>query len=168
MDMYDIDGVERAAQEWRNEAKAAEIITSNFIPVNMWMIKFLGLDATLFLSAAYEEFLFLRSKHKIYDSHSIFFSKRKAQQKTGLGEDRQKKAIEVLTKHDLLLCGVINDIPKKRIISFKFKSFYAFGDELSEFIKSEIETTKHERERFNEKMNHIREAAREARAQALN
>ena len=64
MKMYNIDEATRTAKKWADEALAAEVITSDFIPVNMWMVKYLGLDATLFLSAAYEELLYLRSKGK--------------------------------------------------------------------------------------------------------
>ena len=166
MNMYNIDSTERTAQEWNDEAKAAEVITSDFIPVNMWMIKYLGLDATLFLSAAYEEFLYLRTKNKTYYKNSLIFSRRKAQQKTGLGEDRQKKAIETLSKQGLLYCRVEDGIPKKRVITFSFNSFHVFKNRLDQFIKSEIETTKNNREKFNDKMQHIRKAACEAHEQA--
>ena len=166
MKMYNIDETARIAKKWADEALAAEVITSDFIPVNMWMVKYLGLDATLFLSAAYEELLYLRSKGKIRMGDSLFFSKRKAQQKTGLGENRQKKAIEILANHHLITCRVDNGIPNRRVVTFSFGNFKSFKDELDDFICEDINSTIKERGIFNDKMDHVRKAAREARYQA--
>ena len=166
MKMYNIDEATRTAKKWADEALAAEVITSDFIPVNMWMVKYLGLDATLFLSAAYEELLYLRSKGKARTADSLFFSKRKAQQKTGLGEKRQKKAIEILANHNLINCRVENGIPNRRLITFSFGNFQSFKNELDDFILEDIISTKKERGIFNDKMKHIREAVNEARQQS--
>ena len=84
MQLYELDAAEREAREWREEAKAAELITTSFIPVNMWLVRMIGLDATLFLSSAYEELLFLRKKKKVKSRDTIEMSVKKMQLKTGL------------------------------------------------------------------------------------
>ena len=160
MKMYEIDCAKskaiRMVEKWTGEAKATEVITANFIPVNMWMVRYLGIDATLFLSAAYEEFLFLESKGKTYSDNSIVFTYNKAQFKIGLGKDRQKKAIEILKKHELIDCIIKNGIPKTRIISFNFSAFKAFDDKLSKFIKDDLNNVKIERNKLRDKMDFIK------------
>ena len=103
-----------------DEVSFAELITSDFIPLNIWLVKYLGLDAALFLSAAYEEVMFFRSLGK-EPTEWISLTKNKIKSKTGLGAARQKSAIEVLEEHHLIEVKTMNTVPKIRKIKFIFK-----------------------------------------------
>ena len=162
MDSNDLYEIRNQAKRWSDEAKAANLLTANAIPLNLWLVKYMGLDATLFLSAAYEEFVFLRKKNKLYTWNSIALSNRKIKQKTGLGETRQKKAVEVLEKNGVLRVAINNGIPKKRIVYFDFGMFEYLTNRLDGFIRRDIEKTKKEREIFNEKIETIKTAVKEA------
>ena len=85
----------------KNEVEFSRMINSNILPLNMNLIKYLGLDAALFLSAAYEEVMFFRSLGK-EPTEWISLTKNKIKSKTGLGAARQQSAIEVLRNKNLI------------------------------------------------------------------
>lgn len=155
METYDIEGLYGRIMD---ENAALRVITSHYIPLNVWLIRYLGLDAALFLSAVYEELLYLKEKGKakLYDSQ-VRFSTRKAKLKTGLGETRQRKALEVLESHHLLSTYKEGWIPTYRNIVINFQQFPDFETKLNEFISKETEKSKKTKEEFEQKMKDIHE-----------
>ena len=156
MEKHQIQQFYLYAEHIKQESTALRVMTSHYIPVNTWLIRYLGLDAALFLSAAYEELFYLKEIGKIKQfENDVRFSIRKAQMKTGLGEARQRKAIKVLESHNLL--RVYNDgwIPTYRTIKFLFSNFVKFENELNDFINKETIKNKKEKEKFNKKMKDI-------------
>ena len=156
MEKHQIEAFYRMVTKWENESAALRVITTHYIPVNTWLIKYLGLDAALFLSAAYEELFYLRQIGKVKDDDfAVKFSVRKAQMKTGLGEARQRKAIDVLKSHGLI--GTYNTgwVPSYRNIAFNFAVFKSFEQELNDFINKETIKNKKIKEEFDKKMKDV-------------
>lgn len=156
MEKHQIEAFHRMVTKWENESATLRVITTHYIPVNTWLIKYLGLDAALFLSAAYEELFYLRQIGKVKDDDfAVKFSVRKAQMKTGLGEARQRKAIDVLKSHGLI--GTYNTgwVPSYRNIAFNFAVFKSFEKELNDFISKETIKNKKIKEEFDKKMKDV-------------
>lgn len=156
MEKHQIEAFHRMVTKWENESATLRVITTHYIPVNTWLIKYLGLDAALFLSAAYEELFYLRQIGKVKDDDfAVKFSVRKAQMKTGLGEARQRKAIDVLKSHGLI--GTYNTgwVPSYRNIAFNFAVFKSFEQELNDFISKETIKNKKIKEEFDKKMKDV-------------
>lgn len=90
---------QKTREALENEAKYILELEENYIPLNIWSIKLLGLDAALMLAALYEDHLYQRSKgNSDHFKCSINMIKRRI----GLSESRQRKAIQVLIKHGLI------------------------------------------------------------------
>ena len=145
----------QVVEQLKNEVEYANLITSSFIPLNMWLVRFLGLDAALFLSAAYEEVIYLRTRLKEVSGH-FALTKKKVQSKTGLGSARQKSAIEVLEKHNLIDVIVRPGVPKVREIRINYKEIHNFNEKLNEFIELELKKTKEKREEFRTRLETVR------------
>ena len=153
MDIYQIENYKFRAEQMRDQNLAVGLLTSHYIPVNIWLIRYLGLDAALFLSAVFEELFYLKEIGKAtYYVSDVKFSVRKAQMKTGLGETRQRKAIKVLESHNLLKAYNTGWVPSYRNISFNFSGFRAFENELNNFINKETTKSKKTKEEFEKKM----------------
>lgn len=146
-------------EQLESEVKFAELITSSFIPLNMWLVRYLGLDAALFLSAAYEEVIYLRNKGKEVSGH-FALTKKKIQSKTGLGAARQKSAIEVLKKHNLIDVCIRNEVPKVREVKINYKEIHTFNEKLNEFVELELKTTKEKKEEFRTRLQNVRREMR--------
>lgn len=156
MDIYQIENYKFRAEQMRDQNLAVGLLTSHYIPVNIWLIRYLGLDAALFLSAVFEELFYLKEIGKAtYYVSDVKFSVRKAQMKTGLGETRQRKAIKVLESHNLLKAYNTGWVPSYRNISFNFSGFRAFENELNNFINKETTKSKKTKEEFEKKMKVI-------------
>ena len=156
MDICQIENYKFRAEKMEDQNLAVGLLTSHYIPVNIWLIRYLGLDAALFLSAVFEELFYLKEIGKAtYYGSDVKFSVRKAQMRTGLGETRQRKAIKVLESHNLLKAYNTGWVPKYRNISFNFSGFRAFENELNNFINKETTKSKKSKEEFEKKMKVI-------------
>ena len=127
----------------QNKLCLDEMMAENYYPVNITMVKYLGIEAALFFSALYEEMDFMRADLTKYNTFSI----RTAREKTGLTATKQKKAIEVLEQYGLIDVCIQQGYPKVRKISFNLSELGNFKNELENFrFKNylEKEQAKHE------------------------
>ena len=136
----------------KNEVEFSRMINSNILPLNMNLIKYLGLDAALFLSAAYEEVMFFRSLGK-EPTEWISLTKNKIKSKTGLGAARQKSAIEVLEEHHLIEVKTMNTVPKIRKIKFNYNIITTFQRDLNSFLDDNLIKKRESQDEFKKKMN---------------
>ena len=134
-----------------DEVKFSNLITSDFIPLNIWLVRYLGLDATLFLSAAYEEVMFFRSLGK-EPTEWISLTKSKIKSKTGLGAARQQSAIEVLKNKNLIEVRNTEFVPKVRQIKFNYSEVNFLIEELEVFKFKESELKRKKRRELQEKL----------------
>lgn len=135
-----------------DEVSFAELITSDFIPLNIWLVKYLGLDAALFLSAAYEEVMFFRSLGK-EPTEWISLTKNKIKSKTGLGAARQQSAIEVLKNKNLIEVRNTEFVPKVRQIKFNYSEIGNLNEALEDFKYEESDQKYKKRKEFQEKLS---------------
>lgn len=120
----------------QNKLCLDEMMAENYYPVNITMVKYLGIEAALFFSALYEQMDFMRADLNKYNTFSI----RTAREKTGLTPAKQKKAIEVLERHGLIDVCIQSGYPKVRKISFNLSEIESFKNELEDFrFKSYLE-----------------------------
>ena len=85
-------------QNNKNKLELDKLMSENYYPVNITMVKYLGIEPALFFSAAYEQMDFMRADLNKYNTFSV----KTASEKTGLSSVKQKKAIEVLKQHNLI------------------------------------------------------------------
>ena len=128
---------EEELKKLKNEVEFSRMINSNILPLNMNLIKYLGLDAALFLSAAYEEVMFFRSLGK-EPTEWISLTKNKIKSKTGLGAARQQSAIEVLKNKNLIEVRNTEFVPKVRQIKFNYKIITTFQRDLNSFLDDNL------------------------------
>ena len=120
----------------KNKLELDKLMSENYYPVNITMVKYLGIDAALFFSAAYEQMDFMRADLNKYNTFSV----KTASEKTGLSSVKQKKAIEVLKHHNLINVCITPGYPKVRKISFNLSEIESFKNELEDFrFKSHLE-----------------------------
>ena len=143
---------EEELKKLKNEVEFSRMINSNILPLNMNLIKYLGLDAALFLSAAYEEVMFFRSLGK-EPTEWISLTKNKIKSKTGLGAARQKSAIEVLEEHHLIEVKTMNTVPKIRKIKFNYNIITTFQRDLNSFLDDNLIKKRESQDEFKKKMN---------------
>ena len=123
-------------QNNKNKLELDKLMSENYYPVNITMVKYLGIDAALFFSAAYEQMDFMRADLNRYNTFSV----KTASEKTGLSSVKQKKAIEVLKQHNLIDVCITPGYPKVRKISFNLSEIEIFKKELEDFkFKSHLE-----------------------------
>lgn len=139
-----------------NELAASNVVAYNFIPLNPWLVKFIGFDAAALLSTVYEKYTYLSQKGKV-KSDSITLSINDVKLVTGMGEDRQKKAIAVLKSLGLLDCSYSGLIPKRRVLTIIFNRFKAFEKDLKDFMDLEITKSAKAKDIFRENMDHIKD-----------
>jgi len=106
------------------------------IPVNIWIIRILGLDAALMLGKLINQYNYLISIGRLYDTFTLSTSS--AQKYTGLGKTRQKKAIKALCDYGIIDYSV-GGLPSKRYFSFRGDFDYTKLDSDIERLKLEDE-----------------------------
>ncbi|MBE6142399.1 MAG: hypothetical protein E7177_00225 [Erysipelotrichaceae bacterium] len=144
--------LERAEEE----LIASKMITFNYIPVNPWLGRFIGFDAALMLGVIFEKAAYLK-KVSGNIKEDISMSINYVKQITGMGEERQKKAINVLKEHDLIECWNRGSFPKRRHFSIKVGKYKEFNEKLKVFIESEADKKDSIKESFRKNMKHLRE-----------
>lgn len=143
---------EEELKRLKNEVEFSRMINSNILPLNMNLIKYLGLDAALFLSAAYEEVMFFRSLGK-EPTEWISLTKSKIKSKTGLGAARQQSAIEVLRNKNLIEVRNAGCVPKVRQIKFNYNIITTFQRDLNSFLDDNLIKKRESQDEFKKKMN---------------
>ena len=143
---------QKTREALENEAKYILELEGNYIPLNIWSIKLLGLDAALMLATLYEEHLYQRSKG---NSGHFKCSIRTIKRRIGLSEGRQRKAIQVLVKRGLIenyLNRSINENGQinKRCRMFKF-DFNSWG--YHHFVE-DLQRLRSERDHDGDKPSH--------------
>ena len=125
MKQKDFEEYEKRHAELEFELKLAEeaLITSkvigyNFIPVNPWLGRLIGFDAALMLGIIYEKSAYSKHTSGVLE-HEIPMSINYVKQITGMGEERQKKAIDILIGHGLIEYWTKGAFPKRRFFSIK-------------------------------------------------
>lgn len=144
--------LERAEEE----LIASKMITFNYIPVNPWLGRFIGFDAALMLGVIFEKAAYLK-KVSGNIKEDISMSINYVKQITGMGEERQKKAINVLKEHGLIDCWNRGSFPKRRHFSIKVGKYKEFNEKLKVFIESEADKKDSIKESFRKNMKHLRE-----------
>lgn len=84
------------------EERFTTYINEVYIPLNIWSIKVLGLDAAVMLAALYDEYIF-REKRQFK------FTVTQMTNLLGFGATRQRKAIEVLVDRNLIKCEIVKE-----------------------------------------------------------
>ena len=125
------------------------IMTENYYPVNITMVKYLGIEATLFFSAYYEQMEFMHADLTKYNTFSV----RMAMERTGLSALKQKKAIEVLKSHNLIETYVQPGYPKVRKIKCNLVHVEYLRKKLEEFEFADYRKTSLAKVQFKEKIN---------------
>ena len=132
----------------QNKLELDWMMTENYYPVNITMVKYLGIEAALFFSALYEEMDFMKADLSNYNTFSI----RTAREKTGLPPAKQKKAIAILQLHKLIETRIIHGFPSSRKIRFKLETIKEFKDELANFRRKKHHETGEAKREFKEKI----------------
>ena len=163
MKQKDLEKYEKRYAELEFELKLAEeaLITSkvigyNFIPVNPWLGRLIGFDAALMLGIIYEKSAYSKHTSGVL-KYDIPMSINYVKQITGMGEERQKKAINVLIEYGLIEYWTKGAFPKRRFFSIRTGKYKEFNAILSAFIESEINKSKTLKESYRKNMNHLRE-----------
>ena len=137
----------------QNKLCLDEMMAENYYPVNITMVKYLGIEAALFFSALYEEMDFMRADLLKYNTFSI----RTAREKTGLTPAKQKKAIEVLKRLGLIDVYIQPGYPKVRKIKFNLSLICEFYEELKDFRCRTFLETDEAKRKFKEKVRENKE-----------
>ena len=163
MKLQDLDEIKYKYEELKIKLEIAEdeLITSkvvgyNFIPVNPWLGRFIGFDAALMLGVIYEKSAHLKHTSNFL-KRGIPMSINYVKEITGMGEERQKKAIKVLQEHGLIEYWTWGSIPKRRFFSIKTGKYKEFNEKLTVFIEAEVKKSKELKESYRKNMNHLRE-----------
>ena len=163
MKLQDLDEIKYKYEKLKEELERAEdeLITSkvvgyNFIPVNPWLGRFIGFDAALMLGVIYDKSAYL-SHTSNFLKRGIPMSINYVKEITGMGEERQKKAINVLIEYGLIEYWTKGAFPKRRFFSIRTGKYKEFNAILSAFIESEINKSKTLKESYRKNMNHLRE-----------
>ena len=112
-----------------NKLELDKLMSENYYPVNIAMVKYLGIEPALFFSAAYEQMEFMGADLSKDNTLSV----RTISEKTGLSSVKQKKAIEVLKQHKLIDVYIRPGYPKVRKISFNLLEIENLKKELENF-----------------------------------
>ena len=163
MKLQDLDEIKNKYEKLKEELERAEdeLITSkvvgyNFIPVNPWLGRFIGFDAALMLGVIYEKSAYLKHTSNFL-KRGIPMSINYVKEITGMGEERQKKAIKVLQEHGLIEYWTRGSFPKRRFFSIKTGKYKEFNEKLTVFIETEVKKSKELKESYRKNMNHLRE-----------
>ena len=163
MKLQDLDEIKYKYEELKIKLEIAEdeLITSkvvgyNFIPVNPWLGRFIGFDAALMLGVIYEKSAYLKHTSNFL-KRGIPMSINYVKEITGMGEERQKKAIKVLQEHGLIEYWTRGSFPKRRFFSIKTGKYKEFNEKLTVFIEAEVKKSKELKESYRKNMNHLRE-----------
>ena len=163
MKLQDLDKIEKKYEELKKELERAEdeLITSkvvgyNFIPVNPWLGRFIGFDAALMLGVIYEKSAYLKHTSNFL-KRGIPMTINYVKEITGMGEERQKKAIKVLQEHGLIEYWTRGSFPKRRFFSIKTGKYKEFNEKLTTFIEAEVKKSKEFKETFRKDMRHLNE-----------
>lgn len=163
MKLQDLDEIKYKYEELKIKLERAEdeLITSkvvgyNFIPVNPWVGRFIGFDAALMLGVIYEKSAHLKHTSNFL-KRGIPMSINYVKEITGMGEERQKKAIKVLQEHGLIEYWTRGSFPKRRFFSIKTGKYKEFNEKLTVFIETEVKKSKELKESYRKNMNHLRE-----------
>ena len=163
MKLQDLDEIKYKYEKLKEELERAEdeLITSkvvgyNFIPVNPWVGRFIGFDAALMLGVIYEKSAYLKHTSNFL-KRGIPMSINYVKEITGMGEERQKKAIKVLQEHGLIEYWTRGSFPKRRFFSIKTGKYKEFNEKLTVFIEAEVKKSKELKETFRKDMRHLNE-----------
>ena len=137
------------------ELIASKMITFNYIPVNPWLCRFIGFDAALMLGLIFEKAAYSKQVSGNL-KEDISMSINYVKQITGMGEERQKKAINVLKEHGLIECWNRGSFPKRRHFCIKVGKYKEFNEKLTVFIESKLDKKNSIKESFRRDMTHLR------------
>lgn len=107
----------------KDEARFHEKMTNNFLPVNYWVIKIVGLNAAVMLSAIYNKYIYAKANQQISKNGYFNCSVAGIKEICGLSPSQQKTALQKLCKYKFVNC-VTNGFPKKRFITMFFSSYH--------------------------------------------